>query len=96
MPRADLLPALRRADVHTLVLVHDVMPLLFPQWFTAQHAQVFRDWLTAQLHHAELFLANSHCTAADLRRRRRRAGSGSAARRARRAPRRRLPGAGAP
>jgi glycosyltransferase involved in cell wall biosynthesis len=67
MPRADLLPALRRADVHTLVLVHDVMPLLFPQWFTAQHAQVFRDWLTAQLHHAELFLANSHCTAADLR-----------------------------
>lgn len=67
MPRAELLPELRGAGVHPLVLVHDVMPLLFPQWFTAQHAQVFREWLVAQLHHAELFLANSHCTATDLR-----------------------------
>jgi glycosyltransferase involved in cell wall biosynthesis len=66
-PRAELLPALRRAGVHTTVLVHDVMPLLFPQWFTPQHARVFREWLTAQLHHAELFLANSERTAADLR-----------------------------
>jgi glycosyltransferase involved in cell wall biosynthesis len=67
-PRAELLPALRRADVHTMVLVHDVMPLLFPQWFTAPHVQVFRDWLLAHLHHSELFLANSRCTAQDLRR----------------------------
>jgi glycosyltransferase involved in cell wall biosynthesis len=67
-PRAELLPALRQADVHTMVLVHDVMPLLFPQWFTAPHVQVFRDWLRAHLQHSELFLANSRCTAADLRR----------------------------
>lgn len=67
-PRAELLPALRAADVHTLVLVHDVMPMLFPEWFTPQHVQVFREWLTAQLHHAELFLTNSQCTATDLRR----------------------------
>jgi len=67
-PRAELLPRLVAAQVHPFVLVHDVMPLLFPQWFTAQHVQVFRDWLTAQLRHAELFLANSECTAADLRR----------------------------
>jgi glycosyltransferase involved in cell wall biosynthesis len=67
-PRSQLLPALRRADVHTMVLVHDVMPLLFPQWFTAPHVQVFRDWLRAHLEHSELFLANSQCTAADLRR----------------------------
>lgn len=68
MPRAELLPALRDAGVHRAVFVHDVMPLLFPQWFTAQHAAVFRDWLVAQLRHAELFLANSNCTAQDLRR----------------------------
>ena len=67
-PRAELLPALRDAGVHRAVFIHDVMPLQFPQWFTAAHAAVFRDWLVAQLHHAELFLANSHCTAADLRR----------------------------
>ncbi len=67
-PRAQLLPELRAAQVHTMVLVHDVMPLLFPQWFTPQHVQVFRDWLMAQLRHAQLFLANSECTAADLRR----------------------------
>jgi glycosyltransferase involved in cell wall biosynthesis len=68
MPRAELLPALRDAGVHRAVFIHDVMPLRFPQWFTEAHAAVFRDWLTAQLRHAELFLANSHCTAADLRR----------------------------
>ncbi len=49
-----------------MVLVHDVMPMLFPEWFTPQHVQVFREWLTAQLHHAEVFLANSRCTADDL------------------------------
>lgn len=68
MPRAELLPELRDAGVHRAVFVHDVMPMLFPQWFTAPHAAVFRDWLVAQLHHAELFLANSNCTAQDLRR----------------------------
>jgi glycosyltransferase involved in cell wall biosynthesis len=66
-PRAELLPALRSAGVHTAVFVHDVMPLRFPQWFTPQHVEVFRNWLTAQLHHAEVFWTNSNCTAEDLR-----------------------------
>lgn len=67
-PRTELLPELRGAGVHTAVFVHDVMPVLFPDWFTAQHAQVFRDWLGAHLRHSESFLANSQCTADDLRR----------------------------
>lgn len=66
-PRSTLLPELRRVGVHPVPLVHDVMPLLFPQWFTQQHAAVFRSWIAAQLTHAEVLLANSHCTAADLR-----------------------------
>jgi glycosyltransferase involved in cell wall biosynthesis len=65
-PRAELLPRLRGGGVRTAVFVHDVMPVLFPQWFTADHAKVFRDWLTAHLRHDELFLANSHRTAEDL------------------------------
>jgi glycosyltransferase involved in cell wall biosynthesis len=44
------------------------MPVLFPDWFTAQHGQVFRDWLCAHLRNSQSFLANSQCTADDLRR----------------------------
>lgn len=66
MPRAQLLPQLRRAGVHRLVLVHDVMPLLHPEWFTGPHVEVFRAWLAAHLRDTEVFLTNSSCTARDL------------------------------
>ncbi len=65
-PRSQLLPALHRAAVHTTVLIHDVMPMRYPEWFTEQHVAVFRDWLLAHLRHTDLFLANSNCTRSDV------------------------------
>lgn len=66
-PRSELLPLLSDAGVHRAVLVHDVMPVLYPEWFTDKHIQVFTDWLVAHLNASELFLTNSRRTANDLR-----------------------------
>jgi len=65
-PRSELLPALRRAGVRTMVFVHDVMPVTHPEWFTPMHRSVFGSWLDAQLRHSERFLTNSEHTAATL------------------------------
>jgi glycosyltransferase involved in cell wall biosynthesis len=67
-PRAQLLPALRRDGVQPMVFLHDVMPLVQPQWFTPRHRAVFTAWLDAHLTHSESVLANSRCTAADAAR----------------------------
>lgn len=66
-PRAELLPALVAAGVHRVVFVHDVMPVVHPEWFTPHHRAVFRSWLEAHLDHSERFLTNSQRTADDLR-----------------------------
>ncbi len=66
-PRAELLPRLRDAGIRRAVLVHDVMPVLYPEWFTEKHIRVFTDWLIAHLTTSELFLTNSRRTANDLR-----------------------------
>ena len=65
-PREELLPRLRAAGVHTVPFVHDVMPLMFPEWFTPPHVAVFREWLLAQLRSASLVLTNSRRTAEDV------------------------------
>ena len=65
-PRAELLPRLHAAGVRTVPFVHDVMPLMYPEWFTAPHVAVFRDWLLAHLRSASLVLTNSHRTAEDV------------------------------
>lgn len=67
-PRSELLPALRRSGVRRMVFLHDVMPLVQPQWFTPRHRAVFADWLHAHLELSESVLANSRCTATDARR----------------------------
>lgn len=66
-PRSELLPRLHDAGIHRVVLIHDVMPVLYPEWFTEKHIQVFTDWLIAHLNNSELFLTNSRRTANDLR-----------------------------
>lgn len=66
-PRDELLPRLRDGGVRRCVMVHDVMPILFPEWFTDHHTQIFRSWLLAHLVHSEIFLTNSQCTTDDLR-----------------------------
>jgi glycosyltransferase involved in cell wall biosynthesis len=67
-PRAELLPRLHAHGVTSMVLVHDVMPVIHPEWFDPRHIAVFERWLSAHLHWSTRFLANSRCTAADLRR----------------------------
>ncbi len=66
-PRNELLPRLSGAGIRRAVLVHDVMPVLYPEWFTDRHIEVFTDWLVAHLDSSELFLTNSRRTANDLR-----------------------------
>jgi glycosyltransferase involved in cell wall biosynthesis len=66
-PRAELLPRLRRQRVTSVVLVHDVMPVIHPEWFDPRHIGVFEAWLDAHMRWSTRFLANSHCTARDLR-----------------------------
>lgn len=65
-PRSELLARLELEGVGRAVFLHDVMPVLHPEWFPPLHVSVFTDWLRAHLHHSEHFLANSRCTAGDL------------------------------
>jgi glycosyltransferase involved in cell wall biosynthesis len=67
-PRGQLLVRLRAEGVHTAVLVADVMPELFPDWFDPHQRTTFDTWLRAHLEHSELFLCISSNTEADLRR----------------------------
>lgn len=66
-PRSELLPELRGRGVHTMAFVHDVMPVVHPEWFTPLHRSVYRDWIEAHLRHTERFLTNSQHTASELR-----------------------------
>ena len=67
-PRSTLLPELKAQGVACMPLIHDVMPIIHPQWFNSEHIKVFSDWLTAHLRHSDRFLTNSHRTAEDLAR----------------------------
>ena len=66
-PREELLVRMRAEGVHTAVLVADVMPELFPEWFDSHQRELFGSWLEAHLEHSELFLCISHNSEADLR-----------------------------
>jgi len=66
-PRAELLPRLQSQGVSSMVLVHDVMPVIHPEWFDPRHIRVFESWLDAHFRWSTRFLANSECTARDLR-----------------------------
>ena len=50
-----------------MAFVHDVMPVVHPEWFTPLHRSVYRDWIEAHLRHTERFLTNSQHTASELR-----------------------------
>lgn len=66
-PRAELLPRLGARGVANAVFVHDIMPIIHPEWFDPRHIAVFDAWLQAHLRCSALFFANSECTARDLR-----------------------------
>lgn len=66
-PRAQLLTRLRVEGVHTAVMIADVMPELFPEWFDANQRRLFGAWLQAHLEHSALFLCISRNSERDLR-----------------------------
>jgi len=66
-PRSTLLPRLHAEGVDSMVLIHDVMPIVHPEWFDPRHIAVFESWIHAHVRWSSRFLANSECTANDLR-----------------------------
>ncbi|MCZ7630694.1 MAG: glycosyltransferase [Microthrixaceae bacterium] len=60
--RASLLTRLSAQGVHSAVMIADVMPELYPDWFDHQQRRMFGDWLEAHLEHSRLFLCISHNT----------------------------------
>jgi glycosyltransferase involved in cell wall biosynthesis len=66
-PRAVLLPRLHAEGVSSMAMVHDVMPIVHPEWFDPRHIAVFESWIQAHIQWSSRFLANSECTARDLR-----------------------------
>ncbi|MEX0767359.1 MAG: glycosyltransferase family 1 protein [Microthrixaceae bacterium] len=66
-PRSTLLPCLHAKGVSSMVLIHDVMPIVHPEWFDPRHIAVFESWIQAHVQWSSRFLANSECTAKDLR-----------------------------
>lgn len=65
--RADLLTRLSAQGVHSAVMIADVMPELYPDWFDDQQRRMFGNWLEAHLEHSRLFLCISRNTERDLR-----------------------------
>lgn len=66
-PRQQLLTRLGAEGVHRAVLVADVMPELFGEWFDDGQRRLFGGWVQAHLQHSELFLCISQNTENDLR-----------------------------
>ncbi|OYV34153.1 MAG: hypothetical protein B7Z80_21985 [Rhodospirillales bacterium 20-64-7] len=60
------LDSLHRLGGRFAILVHDLIPQLFPEWSTQATLQEYRLWLHDTLPCADLLLANSRNTAADI------------------------------
>jgi len=57
---------LRQAGVEVATLVHDLIPILFPQYVAGHHGQTFHAALHGSLAYTSRYIANSDCTARDL------------------------------
>ncbi|NLA35556.1 MAG: glycosyltransferase [Actinobacteria bacterium] len=64
--RQDLLPWLHARGVRTAVLVADVMPYLFHDWFDAGQIRLFTGFMDAHLRYSEKFIVISECSRSDL------------------------------
>jgi len=65
--RDRLLPELRSHGVHTAALIADVMPELYPQWFSRVTVDVFDRFIRAHLAHSDHIVCISECTLTDTR-----------------------------
>jgi alpha-1,2-rhamnosyltransferase len=48
------------------VMVHDLIPVHYPQFFPAKLPAMFREWLDSAVEHADFFIGNSQATVRDL------------------------------
>ena len=65
VPRSRLLPELRRAGVDTAVVIPDVMPELWPEWFDPAPTVKFVDYLRAHLRNSVHLVCISECSRRD-------------------------------
>lgn len=64
-----LWPAVRKAKergVAVGVMVHDLIPIHYPQFFPAKLPKMFRKWLDGAIEHADFFIGNSQSTIHDV------------------------------
>ncbi|MCL7465437.1 glycosyltransferase family 1 protein [Phaeovulum sp. NW3] len=67
--RPNTLARLKRVPgLHIAVMIHDTIPLDFPQFASRSEPERFRAAFDAVLAHADLVICNSNATAADVRR----------------------------
>lgn len=66
LPRAELLPRLRRRGIPILVVHPDVMPELHPEWFLPEIAKAYDEHLRAHIGHSTLFMCISAQSEIDL------------------------------
>jgi len=62
-------PAVRKAKksgVTIGVMVHDLIPVHYPQFFPKKLPKMFRQWLEGAVQHADFFLGNSQTTLRDV------------------------------
>jgi alpha-1,2-rhamnosyltransferase len=62
-------PEIRRAKAKGAavgVLIHDLMPIHYPQFFPANLSPMFRKWLEQAIRHTDFFICNSQATLRDL------------------------------
>lgn len=64
--RSVILPRLAREGVTTAVLVADVIPTQFPQWFDDAQIRLFGTFIEAHLAHSERFVCISRCSERDV------------------------------
>ncbi len=50
------------------VLIHDLFPIMYPEWFELQHVDRFRSALTRLVSVADVFIGNSKSTSSDVSR----------------------------
>jgi glycosyltransferase involved in cell wall biosynthesis len=56
----------RSSGAKVFFFVHDLLPMLHPEWFTAAGARNFRNWIDALAQHADGAICSTHAVAGEL------------------------------
>ena len=66
MRRSFLLPYLKKRGVRIAVFVHDIIPVIFPQYCDRETAMRFLDYIGAHAKYADVIIGNSQNTISDM------------------------------